>query len=358
MPTTWNALYLGVNPIIDPTEGNTTAENAGALVGSTFGGSGSALNNDVVSVATNDRGGTAGALDQNNNLSNDRITYNLGSGPVTTTFDAAAQYTVTIDYVGGQPSWTGNAVIMQDTLGNTFLVPQINAGAPQTALTAAPIWSVTVNSVTGSTYSGLAPNRQATNFLACFAHGTRILTPSGERCIENLRPGDLVVTHDAGPQPVRWIGHSATLGRGDHAPVKIAAGALGNDRCLRVSPQHRMLISNWRAELHFAAPQVLVAAKHLIGQPGITQAPCGPITYFHLLLDRHDMVLAEGSWAESFFPGDTVLQADPEVRREITALFADLVSDTCRYGPAARRVLKQAEARLLFAPEAAVAVAA
>ena len=65
---------------------------------------------------------------------------------------------------------------------------------------------------------------------------------------EKLAAGDMVVTMDHGPQPIRWIGSSKRPDR-QLAPILIRKGALGNTRDLRVSPQHRMLLSGWQAEV-------------------------------------------------------------------------------------------------------------
>lgn len=357
MPTTWNAIYLGVTPTIDPTEGNTVAENASTLVGRTFGAANDKLYDEVVSVQTINRGGSTTALDQNNTVANDQIRFDLGAGPVTTTFDAAAQYNGTITYTDGT-TWTGTIVIAQDTLGNTFLTPQLNAGAAQSALVAKPIQSVTINSVVGNNFSGLGIDRQATNFLPCFTSGSRILTPNGERIIDDLAPDDLVVTLDNGPQPVRWIGRTRALGCDAHAPVRFAPGTFGNARPLLVSPQHRMLIRDWRAELLFAETEILVAAKNLVGMAGVTLAPCAQVTYLHLMFDRHEIVMAEGVWSESFFPGDMAAKGDPEARAEILALFPDLDRSPSSFGPTARRVLRSPEAALLRAETADFAMAA
>ena len=84
--------------------------------------------------------------------------------------------------------------------------------------------------------------------LICFARGTMIRTPEGERRIEHLRQGDLVVTLDSGIQPIRWIGSRTVRASGAQAPVRFARGTIGNDRDLLVSPQHRMLLSSrWAA---------------------------------------------------------------------------------------------------------------
>lgn len=61
--------------------------------------------------------------------------------------------------------------------------------------------------------------------IPCFVAGTLILTPDGERRIDELEVGDLVMTHDGGPQPIRWIGTRTIPAAGQFAPIRIAAGA-------------------------------------------------------------------------------------------------------------------------------------
>ncbi|NUB44461.1 Hint domain-containing protein [Fertoebacter nigrum] len=349
MPNSWNAIYLGVQPLIDPDEGNSLAENARALTEQTYGSASDPLLNHIVFVTTTNVGGAAGTLDQNNQRSsggaNDQITYDLGSGPVTRTFDATTSYNATLNYADGT-SYTGVFVIAQDTLGNTFLVPQISADANQAALTARPIESIRLNSVNTSNALGLNQNRQTTNFVTCFAAGTRIGTPQGEVAIEDLRAGDMVLTADGGPRVIRWAGARRVEARGALAPIRIAAGTLGNRRDLLVSPQHRLLLSGWRAELLFGADEVLVAACHLVDDRRIRPAPQDHITYHHLLFDRHEIIFAEGCAAESFFPGAVSLtHSDAATQAEILALFPELAEAPARFGPTARRVLRRAEAR-------------
>ncbi len=363
MPTLWNTLYLGVQPIIDPTEGNTTADNANALVGMTFGGPNDKLFDEVVAVQTINVGGNAAGLEQNNTVANDQITFDLGNGPVTTTYDAGTIYNATITYTDGS-TYTGTVFIGQDTLGNTFLVPQVVANASHAAMMAKPIESLTLNSVFNATFNTTTMNRQEVKFLACFTYGTGVLTPEGVRRIETLAPGDLVMTHDHGAQALRWIGRTGTRGQGDHAPIRFAPGSIGNDRALRVSPQHRMLVTDWRAELLFGEAEVLVPAKFLVGRPGVTVAPCAALTYVHLMFDRHEMIFAGGAWSESFFPGEMALSGDPGQSAEIEALFPDLLARATQpgcppaYGPTARRVLSQTETRALLMQDAAWTMAA
>jgi hypothetical protein len=184
---------------------------------------------------------------------------------------------------------------------------------------------------------------------ACFTPGTLIRVPGGEVAIETLAPGDLVETLDHGPQVLRWIGRTTVDGSGDFAPVRIAAGALGNGRALRVSPQHRMLIRGWRAELCVGAPEVLVAARHLVGMAGIRVTPAARIDYVHLLFDRHEIIFAEGAPSESFHPASRILDGDRLLYREIVAIFPELAQMRAGSRRTARPVVTAHEARLLAA---------
>lgn len=74
------------------------------------------------------------------------------------------------------------------------------------------------------------------DLIVCFASGTMILEPRGERRVETIRAGDLVVTADDGPQPVAWAGRQSTTGRGRRAPVRLRAGVFGAARDLWLKP--------------------------------------------------------------------------------------------------------------------------
>ncbi len=193
--------------------------------------------------------------------------------------------------------------------------------------------------------------------IPCFTPGALIATDRGPRRVEALRPGDLVLTRDHGFQPLQWAGRrrlsaAQLIARPAFLPVRIAAGALGQglpERDLIVSPQHRMLVVGSRAELYFGEREVLVAALHLVGRPGIARIPVpAPVTYLHLLFERHEIVCAEGAWSESFQPGAATLSGmEAAQREEVLALFPELGQG--RPYPAARVTLKAHEARLLAA---------
>ncbi|MAX72543.1 Hint domain-containing protein [Alterinioella nitratireducens] len=194
------------------------------------------------------------------------------------------------------------------------------------------------------------------NILICVARGTMIDTPEGPVAVETLATGDLVRTLDGPPQRVRWIG-SRRLDRAALAadpslrPVRIAQDAFGPARPARdlvVSPQHRIYLDDWRADLLFGEAQVLAPAKGLVNDHSIrvdTQAE--EVEYFHLLFDNHEVIYTENTPTESFHPGDyTLCGLEDDVREELFALFPTLQSDADR-PPVTRPALKVWEAAML-----------
>ena len=164
-----------------------------------------------------------------------------------------------------------------------------------------------------------------TTDLACFARGTRIETATGFVAVEDLRDGMLIETMDHGLQPVRRVLSKVVDGRGALAPVEFGAGVLGNVRALRVSPHHRMVVSGWRAELLTGEPEVLASARDLVDGNRIWVQPVEEVAYFHLLLDRHEIVFAEGAPSESYHPlADDATDLSPATLAEIEAIFPDL----------------------------------
>ncbi|MCH2166022.1 MAG: Hint domain-containing protein [Marinovum sp.] len=185
----------------------------------------------------------------------------------------------------------------------------------------------------------------------CLARGTRIATVSGDRCIEGLVAGDLVLTMDRGYQPIRWIGSSKVPATGDLAPILIRKGALGNNRDLRVSPQHRMLLQGWQAEMLFGEQEVLATARSLVNDHSILRDEGGEVEYFHMLFDTHEIIYAEGAPSESFHPGEQGWKAlDQATRDELLTLFPELADGIFQdYGASARTSLKHNEGELIGA---------
>jgi len=134
--------------------------------------------------------------------------------------------------------------------------------------------------------------------LACFAAGTRILTASGERAVERLRVGDLVPELTTRRlRRVVWTG-SRTVSPAAHPrpeevlPVRVCRDAFGPGlphRDLVLSPEHCLLIGGG-----------LVPVRHFIGRRGIMQEMAADMTYWHIELDTHGVLLAEGLHVESY----------------------------------------------------------
>ncbi|MDR6955896.1 hypothetical protein J2X65_005283 [Ancylobacter sp. 3268] len=135
-------------------------------------------------------------------------------------------------------------------------------------------------------------------FVVCFLEGTLIATPGGERPVERLAIGDLVLTASGQTRPVRWIGRQSVMAMFADPltsyPVRIAAGALDENlpiRDLYVSTDHALMLDG-----------LLVQAGALVNGTTITRVeqPAPRFTYFHIELEDHALILAEGALAETF----------------------------------------------------------
>lgn len=194
----------------------------------------------------------------------------------------------------------------------------------------------------GSTFSGFVHAKdggekdftdETPPIIICFAKGTEIDTIDGPRAIETLQAGDQVRTLDAGFVPVKWIGRTdlsaAEIRRWSNlTPVRVKRGAFGQGRPEKdvvLSPNHRVLVTGWKAELFFGETEILVPVKTLVDGAAIIQETAPADTsYFHLLLESHQIVYASGLLSESLFLGDQSLlslsdRAEQEMRSAVSA---------------------------------------
>ncbi len=133
--------------------------------------------------------------------------------------------------------------------------------------------------------------------VVCFARGTRLAGPDRDTAVEHLAVGDVLRTEAGGQRRIIWIGRrridcTRHPNPGAAWPIRIAAGAFGPGlpaRDLLLSPQHGV----------FAAG-VLIPVKCLANGSTVRQEARPSIEYFHVELDRHDIVLAEGLPTESY----------------------------------------------------------
>jgi hypothetical protein len=154
---------------------------------------------------------------------------------------------------------------------------------------------------TGFTFSVDTATDTITTDMPCYAAGTRILTATGERVVESLLQGDIALTLSGGElsaQPVKWLGrrridltahpHPETV-----APIRIRRGAFADSMPhtdLLVSPDHAVFVDG-----------KLICARQLINGTTIRQEKgWTAVDYFHVELDSHAILLAEGLPAESY----------------------------------------------------------
>lgn len=319
-------LYFGNFPQIDTVETNYGNENVSAVLTTA-----DKTTLQAVVITANDIDDSGLLLSDDNGQVQETFSYNLGAGPITIGYDSEAIVNVTVT-LGDGSSFAAVVTLYQMDNGDVFLFePDV--------FDFKNIQFVTITSQISDNYNGtttplIADGEVDEVQIVCFAGTVRIATPGGEVDARDLKQGDLVTTLDHGPQPVRWIG-SRHLSTADLAhnpalrPVRIAAGALGDGRPCRdllVSPQHRILVSSPIVARMFNAPEVLVAAKHLLGIDGIeVDHSLEEVTYVHILFDRHEVLTADGAATESLYTGPQALRSvGHAARNEIIALLPHL----------------------------------
>jgi hypothetical protein len=276
--------------------------------------------------------------DEINVQQGDDVDFDLLANDSSTTKSA-----LTITHINGQPVEIGDTI----ELASGEEVQLTDSGlilASSGADIGSNIFSYTVADEDGNSDVGFVTLNTTA---PCFVAGTEVNTPTGPVPVENLVPGDLVVTLDHGPQRVRWIGRSDRRATGADAPVEIAAGSYGALRTTRVSPQHRLLLEDPYAMLLYGQKDVLVRARDLIdGDTVRLRADGAPIAYIHIMFDRHEIVTADGVQSESFLPGpETLASFDADLLEDLQRLLRQERRSQMR---AARPCLKRQEAIMLL----------
>lgn len=136
--------------------------------------------------------------------------------------------------------------------------------------------------------------------VTCFVSGTLIRTAAGDVAVENLQVGDIAVTSSGAQYPIRWLGHrkiDCRRHRRPHEakPVRIAAHAFGENlpaRDLFVSPGHSLCVD--------VLGEVLIPASALVNGTTIAQIDVENVTYWHVELEDHQIILAENLPVESY----------------------------------------------------------
>jgi hypothetical protein len=227
-------------------------------------------------------------------------TFTVSSGVGTTTFTSMG----TLPYADS-PSDSAYEIHSLSSTGSSnysFLYLDWQTETPSTLAAGNPSLCTSVMSaVNGPMAIPLSITGTVTDSPVCYLRGTRILTTTGEVCVEDLKIGDLVVTRFAAVQPIKWIGRQSfdarfTKANRDRMPICIHAGSLGDRlpaRNLFVSPGHSMLVDGQ-----------LVLGRSLVNGVTITQQESpADIHYFQIELGTHDCVIAEGAWSETYADG-------------------------------------------------------
>jgi hypothetical protein len=157
----------------------------------------------------------------------------------------------------------------------------------------------------------------------CFVAGTRIATERGAIPVQHLRVGDTVCLAEGGSAPVVWLGHRRVDCRrhphhADVWPVRIVAHAFGVGRPVRdllLSPDHAVFIDG-----------VLIPVRYLLNDATVRQEKVASVSYWHVELSKHTVLLAEGLSTESYLDtgnraafdnGGVVVTSHPEFARSV-----------------------------------------
>ena len=184
---------------------------------------------------------------------------------------------IEFDYTGTDPTTFDNVFFQPSDYNssNAYTAPDTNIGIPDAAVT-------------------------TTSVVVCYASGTLIRTSRGDVTVEDLRVGDLAVTASGAHRPVAWVGHRVINcrrhpRRHEVMPVRISAHAFSDNRPARdlcVSPGHAICVD--------LLGEVLIPASSLLNGTTIRQIDVETVTYHHIELDSHDVILAENLPCESY----------------------------------------------------------
>ncbi|RPE70949.1 Hint domain-containing protein [Pacificibacter maritimus] len=296
---------------IDP-DGTGSAENAAALVNQTFTGATMSVETITYSDGDND-----GFIDYDGTVGSggDYIIYDFGGGPVSETMDQGVWYDIDI-LLGDGSTFSTNALIFQTPSGETFL------NEFSTSLDNLDIQSITPTAVKNAYFSRTATSESVDNTTVCFARGTEILTPDGLRLVEDFRPGNEVLTTDGKAQKVIAVYRVPADSAGTNPPVRFESGSLGHNmpsKPLTVTANHRMLCASRLTFRMFGKTEVLIPAIRFVGLCGVdTCSASSQLEFFHLQLEIHSVICANGAFAESCLLGPVAVQSLPRVLRNMT----------------------------------------
>jgi len=273
-------------------------------------------------------------------------TFQNVTSPTSAPFDsfevtnAASTDVVVISVSAGSLSYGGNTY----TVGMSLTLP-VSDFQPTNTLNGALVLNPGSGSQTQINFAlNTSTGTNVTNgteytLMSCFVAGTMIATPSGERAIETLNAGDLVLTASGQTKPIQFRGVRKVdlTNMPQHSPVLFPAGSLGDgipSRDLRISADHAIM-----------AEGVLVPASSLIGG-AIVQEIVTETTYYHIQLEAHDVLIANGADCETLLETDDHSQFDNGHEAVDSDAFLSPVLPRVTQGPIVDRIRAAIDARM------------
>ncbi|MCX7384858.1 MAG: Hint domain-containing protein [Alphaproteobacteria bacterium] len=240
------------------------------------------------------------------------IAFTDGAGTLTVSTPASFGGAISGFAIGDNLSFLGVTDASYNTITHTLSI------TTESGTTTVPLVAASGAIHLGATGNGF-------QVAACFAEGTQLLTPEGRMPVEAIRPGQLLRTADGGIAPVIWAGRRRLDLRRhrrpqDVMPIRVREGAFAPGvpaRDVRLSPDHAVFIDN-----------MLVPVRYLTNGRTIVQERAASITYWHVELPRHGVVLAEGLPCESYLDtgnrsafedGGPALDLHPDFARAVWA---------------------------------------
>ena len=254
-----------------------------------------------------------------------------------------SNFTYNLNPTTGAYSLTGST---GGVLPSTLTVAYANTQAPSSVA----VSGTTAIGTSLNVLSSATTTAAVTSSAVCFAAGTKIKALTGEIAVEDLAIGDMVLTTAGLARPVRWIG-SRVLKCGNHPdprsvwPVRIAAHAFGRNKPhsdLLLSPDHSVCLG--------CIDEVLIPIRYLVNGSSIAYQPVEKVAYYHIELDSHDVVLANGMPAETYLEmRETTIffdRGDEEAPATTYGTHADFCRPFVDHGPVLEAFRIQTNARV------------
>ncbi|MFN5998168.1 MAG: Hint domain-containing protein [Paracoccaceae bacterium] len=324
-----------------------------------------AQNSTLNPIGTNQAPTATLTFTDNNGAGDLSLEYNGGlPDPDTQVIIGGVTYNFTVSLTGVLP---GNSQVPASLAGRTVAVIEVTIGGVTReyffVLGDPPATLAQMNAIGNGAIPLTGVDLDPPPF--CFAQGTNIATPTGDRSVEELRAGDTVLTEDGRSVSIAWIGQSRYSARRAGSdprlrPVHVRAHAFGPglpDRDLVLSRQHRIVVESAACELLFGESRAFVLAGHLPAGLASSPDPTEDVVYFHILLETHEILLANGLAAESFQPARRLIETlSVPTRQSLDEVLAVLGEQAMLTRPDALPTLTQREAQLALNDVAAGAL--